>query len=84
MKKPRRGLNRYNLLLDEKRGKQFLYICIKHKKLNVKKKLKKKRQQQKTVLSGFEPTSTKIDSFYIYSKNQRSTYCAIESFEYYT
>ena len=61
MKKQRRGLNRYNLLQDGKKGKKFLYICIIHKKLNVKKKLKKKRQQQKMVLTGFEPTSTKKD-----------------------
>ena len=63
-----------------------VYVCIMHKKLNAKEKLKKKRQQQKTVLTGFEPTSTKKRGFlvYMYSKNERSTYCAIESLEYYT
>ena len=57
MKKQRRGLNRYNLLQDGKKRKKILYICIIHKKT----KCEEKRQQQKTVLTGFEPTSTKID-----------------------
>ena len=65
MVKQRRGLNRFNLLQDgKKRKKSFYTYALYTKKLNVKKKLKKKRQQ-KTVLTGFEPTSTKI---YIYSK----------------
>ena len=85
MKKQRRGPNRYNLLQDgKKKGKKFLYII--HKKLNVKKKLKKKRQQQKNGVNGIR---THIHEnrwllVYIYSKNERSTYCAIESLEYYT
>ena len=68
MKKQRRGLNRYNLLQDGKKGKKSFYTYALYiKKLNVKKKLKKKRQQQKTVLTGFEPSSTKIDgSWFIY------------------
>ena len=61
MKKQRRGLNRYNLLQNGKKEKSFSTYALYIKKLNVKKKIKKKRQQQKTVLTGFEPTSTKKD-----------------------
>ena len=57
MIKQRRGLNRYNLLQD---GKKFLYICIIHKKTKCEEKTQEKKTK-KTVLTGFEPTSTKID-----------------------
>ena len=53
-------------------------------KTNCEEKTQEKRTQ-KTVLTGIEPTSTKIDGFkFIYIlKNERSTYCAIESLENY-
>ena len=60
MKKQRRGLNRYNMLQDGKRGKKVSIHMHDTLKTNCEKKnSRKKRQQQKTVLTGFEPTSTK-------------------------
>ena len=62
MKKQRRGLNIYNMLQDGKKWKKVSIHMHDTLKTNCdEKKLKKKRQQQKTVLTGFEPTSTKID-----------------------
>ena len=66
MKKQRRGLNIYNMLQDGKKWKKvsihmhdtFKTNCEENK---TQEKKEKKRQQQKTVLTGFEPTSTKID-----------------------
>ena len=53
MKKQRRGLNRHNMLQDEKKEEKNLYLCMIHKKLTLKKK--------KNILPGLEPTSMKID-----------------------
>ena len=62
MKKQRRELNRYNMLQDGKKRKKVSIHMNDTLKTNCNgKKLKKKRQQQKTVLTGFEPTSTKTD-----------------------
>ena len=63
MKKQRRGLNRYNMLQDGKKRKKVSMhmhdtlrtICEE----KTQEKNKKKIQQQKTMLTGFEPTSTK-------------------------
>ena len=60
MKKQRRGLNRYNMLQDGKKKKQILYICMIHKKVTLKKTLKKE-EKNNNILPGFEPTSMKID-----------------------
>ena len=59
MKKQRRGLNRYTIYKTKKRGKT-LYQKLSVKKKNSRKKMKK-NTTQKTVLTGFEPTSMKID-----------------------
>ena len=86
MKKQRRGLNRYNLQQDGiKAEKKFLYICIIDKKLNVKKTQEKKT----TTKNGVNGILTHIHEnrwllVYKYIINERSTYCAIESLEYYT
>ena len=60
MKKQRRGLNRYNMLQNEKKKVSIhMHDTLKtncEEKPQEKKKKKKKRQQQKTVLMGFEPT----------------------------
>ena len=65
MKKQRRGLNRYNMLQDGKSGKKVSIHTHDTIKTNCEEKKTrkkgKKRQQQKMVLTGFEPTSTKID-----------------------
>ena len=68
MEKQRRGLNRCNMLQDTKKRKKKVSIHMYDTlKLTVKKKtqekIEEKRQQQKMVLTGFEPTSTKIDGF---------------------
>ena len=66
----------------EKRGNKFLYICMIHEKLTLKKNSRKK----KTTKKGVNGIRTHIHEnrwllVYIYSKNERSTYCAIESLE---
>ena len=62
MKKQRRGLNRYNMLQDGKKRKKVSIHMHDTLKTNCEEKTQeKKRQQQKTVLTGCEPTSTKID-----------------------
>ena len=65
MKKQRRGLNRYNMLQDGKKRKNVSIHMHDSLKTNCEEKTqekkKNKRQQQETVLTGFEPTSTKID-----------------------
>ena len=91
MKKQRQGLNRYNMLQDgKKRKKVSIHMhdtlkttCNCEEKTQEKKK--KKRQQQK---NGVNEIRTHIHknrwlpvNIYIYSKNERSTYCAIESLE---
>ena len=67
MKKQRRGLNRYNTLQDGKKRKKVSTHMHDTLKINCEEKTqekkKTKRQQQKTLLTGFEPTSTKIDGF---------------------
>ena len=57
MKKQRRGLNRYNMLQD---GKKFLYICMIHLKITVKKKLKKKGKKKTTTKNGVNGIRTHI------------------------
>ena len=65
MKKQRRGLNRYNMLQDGKKRKTVSIHMHDTLKTNceeeTQEKRKKKSHHQKTVLTGFEPTSTKID-----------------------
>ena len=62
MKKQRRGLNRYNMLQDGKKRKEVSIHMHDTLKTNCEEKTQeKKRQQQKTVSTGFEPTSSKID-----------------------
>ena len=58
MKKQRRGLNRYNMLQDGKKRKKILGICMITLKAICEEKTQEKILQQKTVLTGFEPTST--------------------------
>ena len=80
-------LNRLNMLQDGKKRKKVSIHMHDTFKLTVKKKkLKKKRQQQKNGVNGIR---THIHEnrwllVYIYSKNERSTYCAIESLGNYT
>ena len=51
----------------EKRGKKVSIHMHDTLKTKCEEKLKKKRKQQKTVLTGLEPTSTKIEgSLFIY------------------
>ena len=90
MKKQIRGLNRYNMLQDEKkRGKQFQYICVIHFKLTVKKKLKKKGKKKTTTKNGLNgirtphPRKKMAPSLYNILKTERSIYCGIESLENY-
>ena len=88
MKKQRRGLNRYNMLQDGKKRKKVSMhmhdtlktICEEKNSRKNEKKKTNNNTTTKTVLTGFEPTSTKIGG---YSKHERSTYCAIESLENY-
>ena len=62
MKKQRREINRYNMLQDGKKRKKASKHMHDTLKTNCEEKTQeKKRQQQKTVLTGFEPTSTKTD-----------------------
>ena len=62
MKKQRRGLNRYNMLQDGKKRKKVSIHMHDTLKLNCDEKnsRKKIRQQQKSVLTGFEPTSMNL------------------------
>ena len=84
MKKQRRGLSRYNMLIDGKKRKKFL--CM-HDTL--KTNCEEKTQEKKTTTNnGVNGIRTHIHEnrwllVYMYSKNQRSTYCAIESLENY-
>ena len=65
MKKQRRGVNRYNKLQDGKKSKKVSIHMQDTLTTNCEEKnSRKKRQQQKTVLTGFEPTPTKIDGSY--------------------
>ena len=65
MKKQRRGLNRYNKLQDGKKREKVSIHMHDTLKTNCEekksRKKKKKKTTTKTVLTGFEPTSTKID-----------------------
>ena len=65
MKKQRRGLNRCNMLQDGKRGKVSIHMHDTLKtnceEIAQEKEKEKKKTTTKTVLTGFEPTSTKID-----------------------
>ena len=61
MKKQRRGLSRYNTLQDGKKRKAVsIYM---HDTLipNCEEKTQEKKKTTKTALTGFKPTSTKID-----------------------
>ena len=67
MKKQRRGLNRYNKLQDGKKRKNVsthMHDTLKTNREENKLKKKEKKTTTKTVLTGFEPTSTKIDGSY--------------------
>ena len=66
MKKQRRGLNRYNKLQEAKKRKKVSIHMHDTLKTNcgekkTQEKKEKKTMSTKTVLTGFEPTSTKID-----------------------
>ena len=61
MKKQRRGLNRYNKLQDEKKREKKSIHMHDTLKTNCEEKNQEKKKTTKTVLTGFEPTSTKID-----------------------
>ena len=60
-------INRYTMLKDGKKRKNVSIYMHDTLKTNCEEKNSRKkggkRQQQKTVLMGFEPTSTKIDGF---------------------
>ena len=60
MKKQRRGLNRYNMLQDGKKRKKVSMHMHDTLKTVYEEKTQEKKIQQETVLTGFEPTSTKI------------------------
>ena len=62
MKKQRRGLNRYNLLQDGKKRKKVSIHMHYTLKTKCEEKTQEKKTTTKTVLTGFEPTSMKIDS----------------------
>ena len=86
MKKQRRGLNRYNMLQDgKKRKKVFIHM---HDAL--KTNCEENTQEKKTTKNGVNGIRTHIHEnrwllvyIYMYSKNEHSTYCAIESLENY-
>ena len=61
MKKQRRGLNRYNKLQDGKKRKKVSIHMHDTLKTKCEEKNSRKKDNNKTVLTGFEPTSTKID-----------------------
>ena len=65
MKKQRRGLNRYNMVQDGKKRKNVSLHMHDTLKTNCKEKTQEKKRKNKTTtktgLTGFEPTSTKID-----------------------
>ena len=62
MKKQRRGLNSYNKLQDRKKRKKVSIHMHDTLKTNCEEKNSRKKTTTKTVLTGFEPTSTKIDA----------------------
>ena len=62
MEKQRRRLNRYNKLQDGKKRKKVSIHMHDTLKTNCEeKKNSRKKDNNKTVLTGFEPTSIKID-----------------------
>ena len=90
MKKQRRGLNRYNMLQDgKKRKKGSIYHMHDTLKTNCEEKPQEKKKKKKTTTkTGVNGIRTHIHKnrwllVYIYSKNEGSAYCAIESLENY-
>ena len=90
MKKQRRGLNRYNMLQDGKKEEKSFYTYMHDTlKTNCEEKTQEKKKKKKTTpkygVNGIRTHIHKNRWFlvYIYSKNERSTYCAIESLEHY-
>ena len=86
MKKQRRGVNRYNMLQDGKKRKTVSIHMHDTLKTKCEEKLKKKKKT--TTKNGVNGIRNHIHKnrwllVYIYSKNERSTYCAIESLENY-
>ena len=65
MKKQTRGLNRYNMLQDGKKRNKVPLHMHDTLKTNCEEKTQEKKKtkdnNKKTVLTGFEPTSTKIN-----------------------
>ena len=61
MKKQRRELNRYNKLQDGEKRKKVSIHMHDTLKTNCEEKNQEKKTTTKTVLTGFEPTSIKID-----------------------
>ena len=69
MKNQRRGLNRYNKLQDGKKRKKVSIHMHGTLKTNCEEKKSRKEEKKttttKTVLTGFEPISTKIDGSWL-------------------
>ena len=86
MKKQRRGLNRYNMLPDGKKRKKVSIHMYDTLKTNCEEKTQEKKTTTKNGVNGIR---THIHEnrwllVYIYIlKNERSTYCAIQSLENY-
>ena len=89
MKKQRQGLNRYNMLQDRKKEKKVsIHMHGTLKTYCEEKNSRKKKREKMTTKNGVNGIRTHIHKnrwllVYIYSKNERSTYCAIESLENY-
>ena len=84
MKKQRRGLNRYSMLQDGQKRKK---VSI-HMHDTLKTNREKNSRKKNTTKNGVNGIRTHIYEnrwllVHIYSKNERSTYCAIESLENY-
>ena len=86
MKKQRRGLNRYNMLQDGKKRKTVSIHMHDALKTDCEEKKSRKKGKKDNNKKGVHGIRTHIPEnrwlqVYIYSKNEHSTYCAIESLE---
>ena len=86
MKKQRRGLNRYSMLQDGKKRKKVSIHMHDTLKTNCEEKTQEKKKEKKKDNKKRYGIRTHIHKnrwllVYIYSKNERSAYCAIESLE---
>ena len=82
MKKQSRGLNRYNMLQDGKKRKKRSIHMHGTLKTYCEEKTQEKKTKEKNGVNGIR-THIHENRWLrsLYSKNERSTYCAIESLE---